>query len=141
VKDSPQKRKREDSASRRQERFIVALLENPNVEKAAIAAGVSKTTLYRAMQKPEFEEAYRKARRAATSRCVARAQHSSSAAMGTLLRVMADPGTSASAKVRAADIVLQTAFRGTENEDIVARLEELERGAEEAKATSHRGYR
>jgi len=51
------------SASARQERMIVALLEHPTHEKAAAALGISPVTLWRSMQKPEFAEAYRKARR------------------------------------------------------------------------------
>ncbi len=43
----------------RQDQYIVALLENPTLEKAAAAVGVSAVTLWRAMQQPEFMEAYR----------------------------------------------------------------------------------
>ena len=70
----------------RQERMIVALLEHPTQEKAAAALGIATVTLWRAMQKPEFAEAYRRARRDAFSQSVARLQHASNAAVGTLLR-------------------------------------------------------
>ena len=51
---------------------------------------MSDVTLWRSLQKPEFAEAYRKARRDAFSQSVARLQHASNAAVGTLLRVMTD---------------------------------------------------
>ena len=54
----------------------------------AAALGISTVTLWRATKKPEFAEAYRKARRDAFSQSVARLQHASNAAVGTLLRVM-----------------------------------------------------
>jgi hypothetical protein len=47
-----------------------------------------------------------------------------------LLKVMVDPGTPASTKVRAADSVLDHAAQAIEIEDIEARLTELERAAE-----------
>jgi hypothetical protein len=59
-------------------------------------------------------EAYRKARRGAFSQAVARLQHASNAAVGTLLRVMTDREVPAASRVRAADVVLQSALRGME---------------------------
>ena len=56
----------------RQERMILALLEHPTHDKAAAALGISTVTLWRATKKPEFAEAYRKARREAFSQSVAR---------------------------------------------------------------------
>jgi hypothetical protein len=72
------------ATSARQERMIVALLEHSTHEKAAAALGISTVTLWRSMQKPEFAEAYRKARREAFSQSVARLQYASNAAVGTL---------------------------------------------------------
>ena len=122
------------SGNRRQEQLIVALLEHPTLEKAAAAVGVSDVTLWRSLRKPEFAEAYRKARREAFSQSVARLQHASNAAVGTLLRVMTDREAPAASRVRAADVVLQTALRGMEMEDIEARVSELERSSEVSKS-------
>jgi hypothetical protein len=114
---------------RRQDQFIVALLEHPTLEKAAAAVGVSDVTLWRCLKKPEFAEAYRKARREAFSQSIARLQHASNAAVGTLLRVMTDREAPAASRVRAADVVLQASLRGMEMEDIEARLSALEQAA------------
>jgi hypothetical protein len=111
---------------RRQDQFIVALLEHPTLEKAAAAVGVSDVTLWRCLKRPEFAEAYRKARRDAFSQSIARLQHASNAAVGTLLRVMTDREAPAASRVRAADVVLQASLRGMEMEDIEARLAALE---------------
>ncbi len=110
----------------RQDKLIVALLEHPTLEKAAASIGISDVTLWRWMKKPEFAEAYRKARRDAFSQSVARLQHASSAAVGTLLRIMTDREAPAASRVRAADVVLQIALRGIEMEDLEARLNTLE---------------
>jgi predicted DNA-binding protein (UPF0251 family) len=122
----------------RQQRMIVALLENLTQEKAAAALGISTVTLWRHLQKPEFAEAFRKARRQAFSRSIARLQHASSAAVATLLRVMTDRDAPAASRVRAADVVLQGALRGMETEDIEARVAELERAAAVANPNSRK---
>jgi len=54
----------------------------------------------------------------------------STAAVSTLLKVMVDPSTPASTKVRAADSVLSHSAKAIEIEDIEARVSELERAAE-----------
>jgi len=92
----------------RQDKMIVALLENPTLEKAAASIGMSDVTLWRWMRKPEFQNAYRDARRQAFSRAVARLQHASNAAVATLLRIMTDREAPAASRVRAADCVLLT---------------------------------
>ena len=88
--------------------------------------------MWRCLKQPEFAEAYRNARREAFSQSVARLQHASNAAVGTLLRVMTDKEASASSRVRAAEVVLSTAFRGIEIEDIEARVAKLEQSTQKA---------
>lgn len=51
-------------------------------------------------------------------------------AVGTLLQVMTDREAPAASRARAADVVLRTALRGMELEDLEARLDRLERSAE-----------
>jgi hypothetical protein len=85
------------------------------------------------MREPEFESAYRAARRDTFKQSIARLQQAASAAVTTLLKVMVDPSTPASTKVRAADSVLDHAAKAIEIEDIEARVSELERAAEAQK--------
>ena len=118
---------------RKHEEAIAALLTQRNVEDAARAVGIGISTLLRWMKEPEFEAAYREARRAAFGQSVARLQQGSSAAASTLLKVMIDPSTPPSTKVRAADSVLGHSAKAIEIEDIDARLTELERTAETTK--------
>jgi transposase-like protein len=122
----------------KQEAAILALLSSRNVEEAARAAGVNQRTLYRWMKEPAFNAAYRAARRAAFAQSVGRLQQASSAAVSTLLKVMIDPGTPASTKVRAADSVLAHTIKAMETDDIEARVTLLEQAAEENKADGRR---
>ena len=97
-----------------------------NQEEAARTVGISVATLLRWQKQPEFQKAYREARRAAHGQAVARLQHATSAAVSTLLRVMLDPATPASTKVRASDSVLAHSAKSIELEDVEARLSSLE---------------
>src|ERR1700675_962814 len=86
----------------KKEDAIAALLSQRSVEDAARAAGISTKTLLRWLQMPEFQVAYRQARREAFGQATARLQQASGAAVSTLLKVMVDQNTPASTKVRAA---------------------------------------
>jgi hypothetical protein len=65
---------------RKQEDAIAALLTQRNVEEAARAAGISVRTLLRWLKLPEFQTAYRQARRDAFGQATARLQQGASAA-------------------------------------------------------------
>jgi hypothetical protein len=88
---------------RKQEQTIAALLTQRNLDEAAKAAGISMRTLMRWLKIPEFQTAYREARRTAYSQAVAKLQQGATAAATTLLKVMLDQTTPASVKVRAAE--------------------------------------
>ena len=105
---------------------VVAMLTQRNVEEAARSVGVSTTTLMRWQKLPEFQAAYRDARRAAVGQAVARLQQGTSAAATTLLKTLIDPNTPASVKVRAAEAIFNHAAKAIEIEDIEARVAALE---------------
>jgi len=118
---------------RKKEEAIAALLTQRNVEEAARTAGIGTQTLLRWLKVPEFQVAYREARRAAVSQSNARLQQASSAAVSTLLKIMVDANAPASTRVRAADRVLDHAKHSIEYEDIEVRVAVLEQAAELAK--------
>lgn len=118
---------------RKKEAAIAALLTQRNLEEAARAAGIGKRTLLRWMKLPEFKKASLEARRAVFSQSSARLQQVSSAAVSTLCKIMVDPSAPASARVRAADRILERGKQGLEHEDIEVRLAALEQAAELSK--------
>jgi hypothetical protein len=125
---------RKSMLGRKQEETIAALLTQRNLDEAAKAAGISMRTLMRWLKLPEFQAAYREARRTAYSQAVAKLQQGATAAATTLLKVMLDQGTPASVKVRAAECVMTHSSKAIEIEDIEARVSELERAAGPQKA-------
>src|SRR5208283_1771010 len=94
---------------KRRQQLVMALLQQPSLEKAAKSVGMSAVTAWRISKAPAFQEEYRRARREAFGQAMARLQQASSAAVSTLLTVMADPQNPAAVRVRAAECVLQHA--------------------------------
>ena len=85
------------------------------------------------MKEPVFQKAYREARRSAYSQAIARLQQGTTAAATTLLKLLIEPGTPASVKVRAAEAIFNHAYKAIEIEDVEARVAALERATEAAK--------
>ncbi|MDP9474993.1 MAG: hypothetical protein M3R38_04770 [Actinomycetota bacterium] len=112
-----------------QYKTIIALLEQPTMEKAAKAAGVNKTTLYKWLREDAaFKEAYREARREAFSAAVARLQAAATQAVTALVEIAGDPSQQGAARVGACKAILDNAVKAVETEEILARVEALERG-------------
>jgi hypothetical protein len=84
---------------------------------------------------PEFQAAYREARRGAFGQAIARLQQGSSAAVTTLLKLMLDPATPPSVRARCCEAILSLAIKAIELEDIESRLAALERATEASKDT------
>src|SRR5579862_8423363 len=117
---------------RKMEEAIAALLTQRNIEEAARSIGVAPNTLLKWQKLPEFDAAYREARKAAYRQAVARLQQGTSAAAATLLKTLIDPDAPPSVKVRAAEAIFNHSAKAIEIEEIDARVSELERAAEEA---------
>ncbi len=118
---------RTSKASQQRELLIQALLQQPSLEKAAASIGISAVTAWRIRKTPEFQEAYRQARKAAFTEAIARLQHASAAAVSTLLKLMLDQQAPASSRTRAADSVLRHAADAGEWEELEARIQRLEK--------------
>ena len=119
--------------ARKNEEAIAALLTQRNIEEAAKSIGVGANTLLRWMKEPEFQKAYREARRQAFGQSIARLQQATGAAATTLLKIMVDQSAPASTRVRAAEAIFSHAAKAIEIEDIEARVTDLERAAEAQK--------
>lgn len=115
------------------EEAIAALLIQRNVEEAAKSINITPKTLIRWMKVPEFQTAYREARRAAFSQSIARLQQGTSAAATTLLKIMLDQTSPPSTRVRAAECIMNHAAKAMELEDIGVRVAALEEATKEQK--------
>ena len=87
---------------RKKEAAIAALLAERNQAEAARVVGIDLSTLKRWMRLPEFIEEYRRARWEVVEQAYARVQQNTPAAASVLLKLMVDPATPASGRIRAA---------------------------------------
>ena len=124
---------RSSTLGRKQEAAIAGLLSQRNIGEAAHSAGIGTRTLLRWLKVAEFQAAYRQARRDAFGQAVARLQQGTSAAATTLLKLLIEPNTPASVRVRAADSIFNHAAKAIEIEDLEARVADLERALNDSK--------
>ena len=122
--------------NRQREQLILALLQQPGIEKAAAAVGISPVTAWRITKTEQFKEEYRQARREAFSQALGRLQQAASAATSTLLKIMVDATASTASRVRAANCVLDHAANALEIEDLQVRLAKLEQVEKDKAAES-----
>jgi hypothetical protein len=112
--------------SRQREQLILALLQQPTLAKAAASMGISTTTAWRISKTPAFQEEYREARRDRYSQAIARLQQASSIAASTILKLLVDPRTTDSNRLRAAQSILEQSAKGIVNEELAARILHME---------------
>lgn len=115
-----------EKMGRKQEQAIAALLQQPTIMAAADSLGIGEATLWRWLQQPAFEEAYRRARQSAVDQAIAALQQATGQAVATLQEVQRDTDAPASSRVTAAKTVLEMALKLRESEELEARLSALE---------------
>ena len=115
-----------DSLPAKKELALRAVLSHPTLREAALAAGVSETTLWRYMQDEAFARRLREARREAFSHAMLRLQHAANDAVNALQDVLKNPDAGGSVRVAAARVILDQSRRAIELDDLRARVNELE---------------
>ena len=113
---------------RKKEAAIAALLVEKNHAEAARVAGIDLSTLKRWLRMPEFVEQWRRARWELVDQAYARVQQNTGAAAAVLLKLMADPTTPASSRIRAALGVFDLSRQALDM-DIETRVAALEAAA------------
>ena len=110
--------------SRRHEAVIVALLANPKIKDAAEAAGVSESTLWRLMQREDFQRRYKQAQDEALQTALGSLQGAATEAIATLQKNLTC-GTP-TAENQAAMTILNYTLKAREHLDYAERIKELE---------------
>lgn len=114
----------------RQRKAIAALLSERNIVAAAAVCKVSKQRIYEWLGQPAFRAELTAAESLAIDEAARRLVRISSWAAEVLEDAMKDPATTANAKIRAAQVCLDSLLRLREFiqlEERVAKLEEAER--------------
>jgi hypothetical protein len=106
---------------------VEALLQQPTMLRAATSVGIGERTLRRWMKAPAFKAALQEARRASFSQAIGLTQWYASVAVATLVKVMNDPASPAHCRISAAAVLLRFGREGMELDDMLDRIEALER--------------
>lgn len=115
----------EPGLSRRHESVLLALLSNPKISEAARVAGVNESTVWRLMQRDDFQTRFREAQGKVFDGALGSLQGATTAAVDCLIRNLSC-GTP-SAEVAAAKTVLDFTMKARELLDLGERVKELER--------------
>ncbi len=110
--------------TKKQEAAIAALLSTSVMKDAAAQVGISDVTLWRWLQLPEFESAYRAARRQVVEQAISKLQGATKYAVATLGKNLSCGNPAV--EVRAASIILEQAVKGVELIELQERIERLE---------------
>ncbi len=115
-----------DKYDRLKEQAIITLLTATNIEDAAKTLDIGVSTLYRWLQKDDFQEGLREARRQAVDIAINKLQQSTATAVKVLQDVAKNEDAPASARVSAAKTIIDQALKVVELDKIIDRLEKLE---------------
>ena len=127
AEDTDQKPDEPGALPPKQEQALQAVISHPTLKEAALAAGVSETTLWRYMQEEHFSRRLREVRREAVGHAVIRLQRASSDAVKVLSDLMMKEDAPAAARISAARTVLDYSIRSVEMDELKAQVAELER--------------
>lgn len=111
---------------RRQQQAIPALLHTPTIRDAAKLAGVHEITLFKWMNQPGFQVAYRDARYLAMEEAFATLQKHCIEAAKTIIDVMHDKHANPYVRLHAAQAVLDMAIKSRVVDELEARITALE---------------
>lgn len=114
-----------EKLSRKTEQAIVALLAHPTIPEAAKSCGMSETTLWRWLQREDFQKQYREAQNKVFDGALGSLQGAMTEAVDCLRRNL-NCGLP-SAEVQAAKAILDFTMKARELLDITERVKELER--------------
>ena len=104
---SAAKTRRKPRLTPRQERAVLALLNEPTIKRAAEVAHVGERTLARWLRQAVFAEAFEEARREAFDHALSLTQKYAAMAVHTFAKVMSDPVSTSASKVSAASALLK----------------------------------
>lgn len=119
---------------RRQERFVIALLETNTITEACLLIGITTATGHKYLNDPEFKKYYMKLRQDTLQLATNKLQKAAVQAVEVLNEIMLDETASASSRVQSAKEILDKAYKSLEQETIVQRIDEMEQLINEERA-------
>ncbi len=115
-----------EKLSKKKELCIAAILTCATLKDAARKVGISEPTIFRWLQKPDFQTGLKEAKKQAVSKATSTLSKICHESVLCLQEIMNDKNAPASARVSAAKTVLDSGLKGIEMDDLDARLAALE---------------
>lgn len=109
------------------EQILTALLSCGNIRDASIAAGVSHTTIYNRLSDKEFKAEYDRRRTTALNEACNTLQATLTKAVDTIREIAENSDNAPQIRLNASALLLQNCLKYTEQVNILARLDELEK--------------
>lgn len=122
----------------RQQNAILALMTEPDIKSAAKRANLDPRTIYRWLQKEDFSKAYREARKLTFLQSISLCQRYLPLAINIIAQVMVDMRSPASSRVSGAAQIIKFARGSIEIDDLLQRIEALEKSQQEREGMSPR---
>ena len=122
-----------EKLTRKMSDFVTALTSAGTLDEAAAAVGISSATARRWYRLDIVKAELKRLQDEITGHSLTQLKLGISEAVTVLRNVMTDSETPPSARVSAAKTMLDGAFRAVEADDILIRIEALERRAEDEK--------
>jgi len=113
--------------TRKKERAIAGLLTCGTIAAAAEFAHISEATLGRWLARDDFQASFREAKKRLFDEALTNLQLAADVAINTLVSILQNEEKPAGARVTAARVVLDTAIKTIQIEEIEQRLMKLER--------------
>lgn len=113
------------AAERKDELIISALISNPTVRAAAAACDVSEAQIYKKLRDKGFRNKYDQARRDLLDHSTAYIQSLVSEAIQKMCEVMRNEDAAPQVQLNAAEALIRTSLKLTEQGDILQQIAEL----------------
>ena len=119
------------SLTQKQQDFLNAMLTSKTVEEATEKADITRNTAYRYLNNDEWQKEYRQKRNELTDTLTSHLLQLGTQAIETLENNMTDPDATPASKNTTAKTILDYIYSNYDREQIVERLEEIERALAE----------
>ena len=116
-----------NASERKDELILAALLSSPTVRAASTACGVSESQIYARLRNEGFKKKYDEARKEILEQNTAALQGHLGIAIETLVEIVKDKDASQQTRLNAAEAIIRNSLKLTEQADIIARVDALER--------------
>lgn len=116
--------------SKKQNEMIIALMEEPTITKAADRLGISRTAIYKNMEKEEFRKELQKRQSECVDASVRYLQGKMESVNTELIRIIENPNTAAQIKVNAINAFYQNLkqmYDMTTTESALEKLKTIEK--------------